>query len=120
MTRVRALCLLYFSLVAVPVWAADPLSPDDAAGHIGDQAKVCGVVASAKFATESRGQPTFLNLGKPYPDHVFTALVWGSNRAAFSYPPESLEGEHICVVGVISEYRGKPQIIVASPSQITK
>lgn len=121
MRRIQEIWLLAgFILVAAVARAADPLAPEEASAHIAEQAQVCGIVASAKFASESRGQPTFLNLGKPYPDHVFTALVWGSNRRLFSDPLESLDGEHICVEGIVSEYRGKPQITVSHPSQITR
>jgi hypothetical protein len=119
MGRVRALVLGVLVLAATASYAADPLTPEQASSHVGEQAQVCGVVASAKFAEGSRGQPTFLNLGRPYPNHVFTALVWGVDRAAFSEPPEALEGRQICVEGVISEYRGRPQIVVSRPSQIT-
>jgi hypothetical protein len=42
--------------------AAD-LRPEDAASHIGERATVCGVVASAKFETDARAQPTLLDLG---------------------------------------------------------
>ena len=110
--------LLTLFLAAAVAGAADPLRPEEAADHIGEQAQVCGIVASAKFATQSRGQPTFLNLGRPYPNHIFTAVIWGSDRPAFSYPPESLQGKRICVEGLLTEYRGKPQIIVSHPSQI--
>ena len=76
-------------------------------------------MASAKFAERTGGQPTFLNLGRPYPVHVFTALIWGANRGKFSYAPESLQGAEICVQGTIAEYRGRAEIIVKQPSQIT-
>jgi hypothetical protein len=67
------------------VGGAEPLSflsqrrdrdPEDATGHIGETATVCGVVASAKFAPGSRAQPTFLDFGNPYPNTAFTAVIW--------------------------------------------
>ena len=112
--------LLTLFFIGVPSFAAESLEPEEAANHIGEQATVCGMVASSKFATQARGKPTFLNLGKPYPEHVFTALVWGSDRQAFSYAPESLLGTEICVHGAIAAFRGKPEIVVTQPSQITK
>jgi micrococcal nuclease len=112
--------LATLSLAAACANTPKPIEPDEASAHIGEQAQVCGVVANAKFAAKSDGKPTFLNLGEPFPHHVFTAVVWGSDRSGFSYPPESLEGERICVLGKISEYRGKPQVVVSRPSQITR
>jgi hypothetical protein len=42
---------------------AAPLSPEDAAGHIGETATVCGVVASAEYEADAQRQPTFV---KPF------------------------------------------------------
>lgn len=94
------------------------ISAAEAASHVGESARVCGRVAGAKYATETRGQPTFLNLDRAYPNHVFTALIWGNKRAAFPYAPESLRGQRICVKGKIELYKGRAEIIVVSPSQI--
>ena len=74
---------------------------DEAINHVGEDATVCGVVASAKYATSTRRQPTFLNLDKPYPNQVFTAVIWGSDRPQFKYEPESLQGAAVCVSGEI-------------------
>jgi DNA/RNA endonuclease YhcR with UshA esterase domain len=94
------------------------LSPEEASNHLDAKARVCGVVASAKHATESNGSPTFLNLGQPFPHHIFSAVIWADARARVDYAPESLEGESICVEGVVEEFRKRPQIVVSSPSQI--
>ena len=94
------------------------ISPAAAINYVGQMATVCGVVASANYAQQVKRQPTFLNLDKPYPNHIFTALIWGSNRAAFSYAPESLMGRKICVTGQVELYRGKAEIIVSGPEQI--
>jgi nuclease S1 len=81
-------------------------------------ATICGRVASATNATNANRQPTFLNLDKPYPNHIFTAVIWGSDRSAFPYVPESLADRRICVTGTIRVYRGKAEIIVSGPNQI--
>jgi hypothetical protein len=94
------------------------ISAADAIHFVGQVATVCGRVASAKYAADSKGQPTFLNLDKPYPNHVFTAVIWGKDRGAFSDAPESLAGRHICVSGTVQLYRGKAEILVSGPNQI--
>jgi len=106
------LCLYAFSPSAATV------SPEDAASHVGESATVCGIVASAKFATGSRAQPTFLDLGKPYPNSAFTAVIFGDDRAKFGTPETTLRGKRICVTGQIRDYRGKPEIILNDPSQL--
>jgi DNA/RNA endonuclease YhcR with UshA esterase domain len=96
------------------------ISAKDAASHVGEVQTVCGVVASTKYHTKGKGQPTFLNLDQPYPHQIFIILIWGSDRGKFPEPPEDLYmGKKICVKGMIKAYRGKPEIIVNDPSQIT-
>jgi hypothetical protein len=56
------------------------LSAAEARDHVGEHAKVCGQVASTRYAEDRNGAPTFLNLDPPYPRQIFTALVWGEDR----------------------------------------
>jgi len=99
--------------------AAD-LSPEDAASHIGETATVCGVVTSAKFEVHARAQPTLLDLGKSYPHAVFTAVIYGDHRSKFGTPETLLRGKRVCVTGEISDYHGKPEIVLTDPSQLTQ
>jgi hypothetical protein len=120
MNRTSKLLVLSILVLAIaaPAFAQETISASDAATFIGQQKTVCGTVASAHQATRSKGQPTFLNLNKPYPHQVFTVLIWASDRNKFEKPPETLSGKEICVMGVIQSYRGSPEIIVKDPSQI--
>ena len=105
------------------LWAAlglaqTSISAADAKNHVGERATVCGEVASTHYAASSRGNPTFINLDKPYPNQIFTVLIWGTNRPKFGDPEEVYRGKHICVTGKISDYKGAPEIIAYEPSQI--
>jgi DNA/RNA endonuclease YhcR with UshA esterase domain len=115
---------LVVSCAAFGLWSlsagAATLGPEDAAGHVGETATICGVVASAKFAASSRSQPTFLDLGRPYPNAPFTAVIFGDDRSKFGTPETSLRGKRLCVTGQIRDYRGKPEIILNDPSQLTQ
>jgi len=76
-----SLAFLAASVIITPIVAAqETIAPSDAGTYIGQQATVCRTVASATFASRTRGQPTFLNLDKPYPRQVFTAVRWRSDR----------------------------------------
>jgi hypothetical protein len=91
----------------------------EAGGYIGTAAEVCGEVASADYLPRVNGRPTFLNLGRPYPDHPFTAVIWGDNRSKWTEPPEQrYANREICVTGLIETHEGTPQIIVNGPGQI--
>jgi DNA/RNA endonuclease YhcR with UshA esterase domain len=115
------LILVIASLTFQAQWGAaatSTLTSAEASRHTGEAATVCGTVASATYAARSRGGPTFLNLDKPYPDHIFTIVIWREHRAAFGNPETRYAGKRLCVSGVITDYRGRPQIVVRDPSQI--
>jgi hypothetical protein len=82
-----------FLLLMVGVWLLMPyahaqssISLADAKNHVGENATICGNVAGTHYAAHSRGNPTFLNLDKPYPDQIFTILIWDSDRSKFGDP----------------------------------
>jgi micrococcal nuclease len=94
------------------------LTSAEAAAHVGEVVTVCGVVASAKYATGVRGAPTFLNLDRPYPDQPLTIVIWETDRSAFGRPEATYANQPVCVTGKIEEHKGKPQIVARDPSQI--
>jgi hypothetical protein len=99
---------------------AAPLNPTKRPATIGETATVCGVVASAKYEANAKSQPTLLNLGKWSPKAIFTAVVYGENRAKFGNPETGLRGKRICVTGKISDYQGKPEIVLTEPGQLSQ
>jgi DNA/RNA endonuclease YhcR with UshA esterase domain len=60
----------------------------------------------------------FLNMGGKYPNQAFTAFIPAASAGQFSQP-QQYEGQTVAVSGKITLYRGKPEIIVNSPSQIS-
>ena len=66
------------------VLAQVQITASEAIHHVGETATVCGKVASTRYARRSTGKPTFLNLDKPYPDQILTAVIWGKDRNKFS------------------------------------
>ena len=94
------------------------LSAKEAYSHVGEYATVCGKVVSTKYADRSNGEPTFLNLDKAYPNHIFTVVIWGENRAIFGKPERIYSGKKACAKGRISQYKGRPQIVATSPEQL--
>jgi hypothetical protein len=86
--------LVLASVIAIgPLLAQQKLSANDAKNHIGETATVCGSVVSTHYAPGTKGQPTFLNLDKPYPNPVFTVLIWGENRSKFWDARGRVQGE---------------------------
>src|SRR5437899_6231369 len=90
-------------------------SASEAAKHVGETAtvtdKVDGVHQSGKGNI-------FLNMGGKYPNQAFTAFIPSASAAQFSNA-QQYEGRTVSVSGKIALYKGKPEIIVNSPSQIS-
>src|SRR6266853_2423069 len=60
----------------------------------------------------------FLNMGGKYPNQAFTAFIPSASAAQFSNA-QQYEGRTVSVSGKIALYKGKPEMIVNSPSQIS-
>jgi DNA/RNA endonuclease YhcR with UshA esterase domain len=88
--------------------------------RVGQKSTLCGPVIDTRYADSSRGKPTFLNIGRGYPDQFrLTVVIWGENRKVFSPPPEiQFALKRICVTGQVTQYRGVAEIEVSAPSQI--
>jgi DNA/RNA endonuclease YhcR with UshA esterase domain len=111
------IAFLAYSLLVQPA----QLTTADAKAHIGEQATVCGVVKSARWASSSNRKPTFLNLDEPYPKQAFTVVIFEENRGKFTPAPEDrFKDKRICVSGKIEEFRGTPEIVVTAPAQIVE
>jgi hypothetical protein len=112
------LALALALLVIEPALAQKKLSAAEAKDHLGEAATVCGTIVSTRYAASSRGRPTFLNMDKPYPNQVFTILIWGNNRSKFGRPEVDYKDKRTCVTGTISDYRGTPQMVADDPRQL--
>jgi hypothetical protein len=84
----------------------------------GRSATIAIAKVDGSYQPSSRGQPTFLN-DAPFPNHTFTAVIWGSDRRQFNPPPEGAwQGKALCVSGPVELFQQRPQIVVSSPSQL--
>ena len=114
-----AVGLLFLGIPGAASAAEPPLTAQQAAAHLGEARTVCGLVASTKYLPKANGQPTLLNLPKPYPDHAFTIVIFGEHRSLFPQPPEVFyKGKQVCVTGEIKDYRSKPEIVVEKRDQL--
>jgi hypothetical protein len=121
-TAMRSLRIFAFAaLIVCPTAArAASLTPEEAASHIGENATVCGVVASARYAAQAPTAPTFLNFGKPYPNQIFTVVILGSDRQKFGTPEISLREKQVCVTGGLFLYQGAPNMMLRDPKQLSE
>ena len=108
--------LLTIALVQMP--PLGPLTGTEAKAHIGEEATVCGFVASTRYLDTSDNRATFLNFDKPNPNQTFTVVIFGDHRDKFDRPEVRYKDKQICVTGRIAEFRGTPQIIATELRQI--
>ena len=96
------------------------ISWDEAKYHKGERTTVYGPVVDTYWASGSKGKPTFLNIGKPYPNpDRFVVVIWIDNRGNFPSSPEDYYiGKNIYITGLIQPYNGIPQIEATDSSQI--
>jgi hypothetical protein len=114
----KTLKLAATTLLFTSIAQAQTLTASQAKDHEGQKATVCGTVASEHTSTRAYGQPTFINLDAPYPNQLFTILVWGDDRANIGSLPST--GSRVCATGFIKDYRGTPEMVVNSGEQLSK
>jgi hypothetical protein len=70
--------------------------------HVGEVESLVMIHAYCNFFPDVAGAPTFCG-NAPYPNQTFTFVLWGVDAT-------SLDGECLIARGLITEYRGVPQI----------
>lgn len=114
----RAITLaVSFCLAAHGLARADDLpviADSDAGAHVGQRATVEGLVVEVQV---SKKGDAFLNFEAPYPNEVFSGVIFAGSAAAFD-DPGSYQGSQVRLSGSIRLYRGKPEIVLETPAQI--
>lgn len=100
--------------------ALPAITSDEAINYVGKKATVCGVVVEAVYLSHSQRKLTFLNFDQPHPDQAFDVVIEEADRAKFTGAPEEMyKGKKICVTGLVNEFKGKAQMNITDPAQIT-
>jgi DNA/RNA endonuclease YhcR with UshA esterase domain len=87
----------------------------EAAKHVGETATVTDRVDGVEHLGKGN---TFLNMGGKYPNQAFTAYIPSGSAALFPHP-QQYKGRIVSVSGKIALHKGKPEIVVTSPAQIS-
>ncbi len=87
----------------------------DAAQYVGKTVTICDFV----YSTKALDKISLINLGGTYPKELLTLAINKDDISKFSSEPASMYlGNNICVTGVVTEFKGKYQIVVTEPKQI--
>jgi len=101
--------------MTIYAFAENVVNWKDAANHYGKYKTIEGTIVSTKCFPKV----CFLNFDKNYKKTV-TVVIFASNLSKF---PSNLDkfylNKKVQVTGIIKEYKGKPEIIVNSPDQIS-
>ncbi len=95
--------------------APHAISAEDAAAHDGSLVTVEGIAREVHVAHS--GRATFIDFDGVYPDQPFAAVIFEDDMANVG-DVSDLEGKTVDVTGKIQMYRGMPQIVVTSRSQL--
>lgn len=100
-----AVFLLALASACTSAGASRTLTTAEARNHVGETATVRGHVASAHYAARSKGQPTFINLDKPYPNSPCTVVISGSDQDKFRCARDGPSGPRHLRYAQTKEYR---------------
>ena len=105
-----------FILLPITRVAAQHIVPAKyAVKHAGQKVKICDKV----YSTDNSAEATLLYLGGDHPGQLLTIIIKAPDLAKFKeHFLTDLKGKDICVTGIVTIVRGRPEIIVHSPKQI--
>ena len=103
---------LFFSVSALGL-ESKIISENEVSAYLYHDVTVCGLIKQVK----STANATYFNLGGIYPNQKVTFLIWAENRLPFLNKfgnLNMLQNKYLCAKGYVSEYKGKPQIVLTS------
>lgn len=112
----RIILITVAVLICSTAFCQSKINIESASSHYGEKVTICSKV----YGTKALEKVTFINLGAAYPNSPLTLVIFAKDRSNFKEAPDAMYNDkNICVTGVVKEYKGKPEIIVTSPDQIT-
>jgi len=93
---------------------ATTLQDSEAAKHVGETVTLDCLVVSVHSTNSGT---TFLNCGADYPNQNAQLVIFRSAAGQFA-DVQRYQGKHVMAHGVLKSYRGKPEIVLESVSQI--
>jgi hypothetical protein len=114
----KKLCLLLLSICLTQISFSQIVSIDSVAKYQGKTVTVCSKVQGI-FVSKGEKKTTFISFGNPYPNSIFTAVIFDADLPNFKYnPSEYLKDKNVCITGLIKIYNGKPEMILSDEDQL--
>lgn len=77
------------------------------------------MICSQVYGVKELSNINFINLGAQYPDNPLTVVVFSADKGNFKQRLQIYNGKNICVTGTVKEYKGKPEIVISNPEEIS-
>ena len=118
--KLRLLLILTTSPLIINSYDLIEIPHTSAIQNIGKLRTVCGRVQSPYINPNTESHRIYLHMGREYPNHTFTGLIWySSNKDNFDgRPDKKYRKKNICISGVISTFNERPQIQIDFENQI--
>jgi hypothetical protein len=109
---------LFISFLSAKAFGQTSFTAKDAAKHLNEKVTVCDTVYGGKYL--SGADITLIDIGGSHPNELLTVVIKGDDRKKFKTPPEeAFKNKKVCITGQVVDYKGKPEMIVTEPDQIT-
>jgi hypothetical protein len=106
-------------LISSAAFAQKEIKLEEVDKHVGDSVTLTGKVYGGRYFPHGEGASTLLNLGAAYPNQLLTVVMRGTARKEFPGVPErDLLDQEVRVSGKVDLYKGKPQIVLYTTSQL--
>jgi len=92
--------------------SAQTFSVADFKANLDKTGTLCDTVSSIKIFSDTL---TLINMGGNYPNQKYTIAIKG-NKITLDWA--NLKGKHMCVTGVFTMHKERPEIVAAQPGQI--
>lgn len=111
----KNLLLLFLVFASVVFPQENTPTLETIASFEGKTISICEKVTGIR---ETKGKNVILNFGKAYPNNAFSVIIFKRDREKFSYSPLDLKDKTICINGTVIMYKGKPEIVIKTESEI--
>ncbi|GAM73626.1 hypothetical protein JCM19241_3081 [Vibrio ishigakensis] len=94
------------------------VTTDEAIQYEGSSTTVCGKVV--QITDFNKG--SYLNFDKVFPQTQFTAVIWNSDLRNVTQDQSlytTYSNQEVCVTGLVGSYKGRAQIVVKNPAQMS-
>ena len=106
------LSLIFLFIAATSVLSQDTISSKDAKNFIGEEKTVRGEVAAVFISNKGT---ILINFDENFPNASFVAVIKEGSDIIYD---NIKKGSVLTVSGTITEFKGKPEIIISAQSQI--